>query len=67
MAFSNTTPAVRVMVRISKKAERRAISPRRPKVAGAKTGPKKDNLPKGYREHTNGDPDSGRFIPKAGA
>lgn len=55
------------MVRISKKAERRAISPRRPKVAGTKTGPKKDNLPKGYREHTNGDPESGRFIPKAGA
>lgn len=54
------------MVRISKKEERRAKSPRRPKIAGTKTGPLKDNLAKGYREHVNLDPSNeGRcFIPK---
>lgn len=53
------------MVRISKKAERKAQSPRRPSIAGEKTGPKKDNLPKGFREHTNCG-DTERFIPKIG-
>lgn len=42
------------MVRISKQAERRNKSPRKrhPNLA-EKTGPKKDNLSKGYKEHSN--------------
>lgn len=53
------------MVRISKQQERRSVSPRRPNVAGKKTGARKDNLPKGYKEHVNaaGD-DASVFIPK---
>ena len=41
------------MVRISKQNQRRAKSPRKPKIGAEKTGAKKDNLPKGYREHPN--------------
>ena len=41
------------MSRISKQAERRAVSRRKPKIGGKKTGPKKDNLPKGYKEKYN--------------
>lgn len=41
------------MTRIGKQQERRAVSPRRPRSPSAKTGPKKDNLPKGFREHAN--------------
>lgn len=41
------------MVRISKQLERRNQSPRKPRSPGKKTGPRKDNLPKGYREHLN--------------
>lgn len=41
------------MTRMSKKGERRNMSPRRPRIAGKKTGAKKDNLPKGFREHPN--------------
>jgi len=41
------------MTRTSKKAERRAISPRKPKMRGKKTGSKKDNLSKGYKEKLN--------------
>ncbi len=41
------------MVRISKQNQRRATSPRKPKIGAKKTGAKKDNLPKGYREHEN--------------
>jgi hypothetical protein len=54
------------MVRISKKAERRAVSFRRPKLPGKKTGPLKDNLPKGFKEHQNLDPSGENrcFIPK---
>lgn len=55
------------MTRISKQNQRRAVSPRRPSVASTKTGPKKDNLPKGYREHENTFKCEGRtniFIPK---
>lgn len=42
------------MTRISKKAKRRAISPRkcRPPQYN-QTGPLKDNLPNGFREHPN--------------
>jgi len=42
------------MVRISKQSQRRARCPR--KHCGGvqeKTGSKKDNLPKGYKEHSN--------------
>jgi len=42
------------MTRQSKQGERRNQSPRRPRLPGVKTGSKKDNLPKGYREHENG-------------
>lgn len=41
------------MVRISKQEERRNKSPRRRRVPGEKTGPKKDQLPLGYKEHRN--------------
>lgn len=41
------------MTRTSKQEERRNQSPRRPKLEGKKTGSKKDNLPKGFREHEN--------------
>lgn len=41
------------MTRMSKQGERRSVSPRRPRPPSVKTGPRKDNLPKGYREHPN--------------
>ena len=41
------------MTRISKQAERRNRSPRKHKKPVAKTGPKKDNLPLGYKERSN--------------
>jgi hypothetical protein len=56
------------MTRIGKQEERRNRSPRRPRIAGPKTGPKKDNLPKGYKERANSidntSADQGVFIPK---
>lgn len=55
------------MVRISKVAEIRQVSPRRRKAPAPKTGPLKDNLPKGYREHPNaaaGELAKTHFIPK---
>lgn len=52
------------MTRISKKGERRHRSPRKTKAPAAKTGAKKDNLPLGYREHSNTVSMSGTFIPK---
>lgn len=42
------------MTRISKKSERRAISPRRPRVSSVKTGSKKDKLSHGYKPVENG-------------
>ena len=59
------------MVRISKKMQRRHISPRkrRPIDPSLKTGPKKDVLSKGYREHDNaveGERSSQVFIGKIG-
>jgi len=39
------------MVRISKQSERRAKCPHRPRPPAPKTGPKKDKLDKGYKEH----------------
>lgn len=41
------------MTRMSKVGEKRNVSPRRPRLPGPKTGPKKDNNPKGFREHPN--------------
>ncbi len=55
------------MTRISKKAQRRAVSPRKHRNPAVKTGPKKDQLPLGYKEHGNaleGDVAGQAFIPK---
>ena len=41
------------MTRIGKKQERRSRSPRKHKAPSAKTGPKKDNLPEGFKVHEN--------------
>lgn len=55
------------MVRISKQAERRAVSRRRPSSPSEKTGPRADALPLGYKEHANaleGTAAKKAFIPK---
>jgi len=55
------------MVRTSKPEEKRHVSRRRPRKAGTKTGPKKDNLPEGFKKHVNSLSDSlakQAFIPK---
>ncbi len=53
------------MTRIGKKAERRAISPRKHKNPSVKTGSKKDNLSKGFKEHANAhSSEANVFIPK---
>ena len=56
------------MVRISKQAERRAKCPHRPRPPAAKTGPKKDALPQGYKPLANAIENSALshklFIPK---
>ncbi|NGX37582.1 MAG: hypothetical protein K1000chlam2_00738 [Chlamydiae bacterium] len=55
------------MTRMSKKGERRGMCPRRTRAPEPKTGPKKDNLPKGFKEHQNaceGDFAKAIFIPK---
>lgn len=55
------------MVRMSKKSDRTGICPRRRQKPAAKTGPKQDNLPKGYKEHANavdGELSKSVFIPK---
>ena len=41
------------MTRLSKQARRRSVSPKRPKLGGPKTGPKKDNLKLGFKERDN--------------
>lgn len=41
------------MTRISKQEERRHRSPRKSKIIGKKTGPRKDLLPAGYKMHLN--------------
>jgi len=41
------------MTRISKKAIRRATCPRKHRKPAVKTGPKKDNLPAGFKTHEN--------------
>ena len=55
------------MVRLSKQERIRNISPRRPRRPSTKTGPKKDNLPQGFKVHANAiDTDLAQraFIPK---
>ncbi len=55
------------MTRISKKAERRGVSPRKHKAPQPKTGPKEENLPNGFKAHNNaleGDMAKTAFIPK---
>jgi len=55
------------MVRISKQAERRQQSPHRRRNPSPKTGPLKDQLPKGYKPHDNaveGELALSAFIPK---
>jgi len=53
------------MTRQSKKAQIKAVCPRKLKASmAAKTGPKKDALPKGYREHVNTVETKNVFIPK---
>lgn len=55
------------MTRISKKAQRRAVSPRKRRQPGQTTGPKKDNLAEGYKVHENafsGESTVPTFIPK---
>ncbi|MCH9612562.1 MAG: hypothetical protein S4CHLAM102_10530 [Chlamydiia bacterium] len=52
------------MTRISKQAERRHKSPRKRHARYfEQTGPKKCNLPKGFREHTNNLPEGSGFFP----
>ena len=41
------------MTRLGKKAERKGRSPRKHKAPSKKTGPLKDNLPKGFKQHAN--------------
>lgn len=55
------------MVRISKQAERRSRFPRKHRQPSQKTGERKDNLPKGFKEHSNaieGELAAMVFIPK---
>jgi len=55
------------MVRISKQAERRSVSRRRPRPPAKKSGPKKDALPQGFKLHANaieGVLAQASFIPK---
>ena len=57
------------MTRVSKQGRKRHTSPRKPKLAGPKTGPKKDALESGFKPHANalpGSSTSNRFIPKIG-
>lgn len=55
------------MSRTSKQEERRARCPRKRRGPSVLTGPKKDNLAKGFKEHANaveGDLSTKMFIPK---
>lgn len=55
------------MVRISKQSERRTRSPRKHRPPSVKTGPKRNNLPSGYKPHENaleGEAAKFAFIPK---
>jgi hypothetical protein len=54
------------MTRIGKQQERRHRYPHKRKAPAIKTGSKKDNLEKGYKEHVNalGNEEKVFFIPK---
>lgn len=55
------------MVRISKQAQKRNKSPRKHRAPSPKTGPLKDQLPNGFKEHPNalqGECAAACFIPK---
>jgi hypothetical protein len=55
------------MVRISKQKQRRQVSPKKRRAPSPKSGPKKDQLPLGFREHPNaleGELAKKVFIPK---
>lgn len=52
------------MTRQSKQGERRARCPKKNKFPAQKTGPKKDNLPKGYKAHTSSLSSQTAYIPK---
>ena len=55
------------MVRISKQAEKRSRFPRKSRNPSEKTGPVKEALPNGFKEHPNaveGDLATTVFIPK---
>ncbi|MCI5052230.1 MAG: hypothetical protein MRY21_03715 [Simkaniaceae bacterium] len=52
------------MTRMSKQGERRNRCPKKRKYPAAKTGPKKDNLANGYREHVNAAQEHNVFIGK---
>jgi hypothetical protein len=53
------------MTRIGKQQERRMKNPKKRKPAiFNKTGPKKDSLKSGYKEHENAIKDQYAFIPK---
>lgn len=55
------------MTRMSKQGKVRNISKRRPRTAGPKTGPKRDQLDYGHKVHENAlQAESTRFIPKIG-
>jgi hypothetical protein len=54
------------MTRVSKKDRLKRV-PRKPRYGSVKTGPLKDNLPKGFKEHANvfsGENSHSVFIPK---
>lgn len=53
------------MTRLSKQFRRRMVSPKRPNLPGKKTGPKEDNLSKGFKQHPNAvESEAQCFIPK---
>lgn len=53
------------MTRISKQAKRRSICPKKRQFCfDSKTGPKKDNLPSGFKEKSNATTIKNIFIPK---
>lgn len=54
------------MTRMSKQGERRSVSFRKNKKPSVKTGPLKDNLPKGFKVHENAVAEHNNlmFIPK---
>mgnify|MGYP006436372875 CR=1 FL=1 len=52
------------MTREGKQEQRRHVCPRKRKNPSIKTGPKKDKLEKGYKEHTNVSSEDLTFISK---